>query len=107
MKVISWNQNEIFYSWNKLVVFGAPFDSDTFGFYFPRKKKKRSPIKLGSASYILRNYQISRFGNGIKYYINGEGKKDLEDEINKSMKEDYNKKILIEMIFNDEVEIEG
>jgi len=101
LKLNSWDEYDASYLWNGLIVFGYHKNSEEFSWFFPSIK----PINTPHKSYVLKDYDIPRFGESYQKYFEKVAKEDLEEELTKLMKSSLNQQLLIDMLFNNKLKI--
>jgi len=105
IKLEVYDKYEAIYSWSGLKIFGREYSSDSFMWAFPKMDVLKYTKNNIDVAHILYNFEIPRFGESYKKYFEKIAKEELEVEIKKEMMKSINQQLLIELLFNNILEI--
>lgn len=97
LKLESYDKHEAIYKivGSSLRVYGSNRGAGEYYFYFPTIDVMKALNDKIDYNYIMDKYTIPTYGEDIHTFFKGSAKEELEDELNKLMKDDLNRKILI------------
>lgn len=101
IKVVSYDKFQIVYNWKGLNIVGNRHDVDSFKFKFPEIHISKA-LKLNiDISYVFDDYEIPRFGDDLKTFVNKIAKEDLESKLKAELEDPLKKKVLLMLVMSD------